>query len=334
MEIFIDESGTFVVSTGLSVICSLAIPSKSTGPLRRKITYLTREWPKNNGELKGGQLDSSHLADLVEILYQYGSVLHCVAIDVSKEKWHEVSEHKTKQCTGLTEYLVPDHHPNFVQAVWDLRSRLEKMPNQLYLQCVLLSELVWLTVEDVILYYSQRRPRELSEFKWFVDAKDSKKISNQEIWWRDTLGPLAESRGRRKPVRLLEHPRFDYSYFNKSFYLEKEIWSPDAPAKVEKGFDVKGLVSNHVYFIDSKSDILIQAVDILASFLRRVLSEEITDVSVVRLLGRLQIVRNQSGNLQSIKFVTLSNAKWNENSLAKTVRLMTSQGRKMLLKNI
>ena len=56
MRIFIDEGGTFVPSTGWGVVCSLALPSREVGPTRREIDNLTKDWPRREGELKGGQL--------------------------------------------------------------------------------------------------------------------------------------------------------------------------------------------------------------------------------------------------------------------------------------
>jgi len=330
VHVFIDESSNFAPGTDVGVLCSLTLPTKSIGQIRRKISWLSQSWPHNNGELKGGLLNKAHLISLVEILYQYDAILHCCAIDVSKEAQGEVSQHKNRQCEGLTKYLVPEHHPNFVKEVWDLRHKLEKMPNQLYLQCILLSTLVWSTAEYAALYFSQRRPKELGEFRWLIDAKDPTKISNQEEWWRDTLGPLTESHSRQKPFGVFRDIGFNYSYFDKSFLFEKDMWLPDAPREIVKGYDTRKLITDRVSFIDSKSDILIQAIDILASFMRRVLAEEITDPKIIECLGRLQILRKRGGVLQSIEFLSLADADRKNKELAKAVRLMTKYGRPML----
>jgi hypothetical protein len=334
MHVFIDESSTFIPDTGMGTLCSLTVPSKSVGPLKRKIAFLTQSWPRVSGELKGGQITFSQLKALVELLYQYDALLHCCAIDVALESQQQISEHKQKQCEGITKYLVPTHLETYRNEVWGLRHKLEKMPNQLYLQCILLSALVWSTAENATLYFSQRRPKELGEFKWLVDAKDPKKISTQEMWWRDTLGALSESRGREKPFSIFRQVGFNYTYFDRSFAFEKDMWLPDAPRENVKGIDVKKLISDNVHFIDSKTDLLIQVIDILAGYLRRVLSKEIADPEVVKCLGRLQILRKRDKSFQSVELLSLSVDPWKDKVLAHTLRLMTNQARPMLLREL
>ena len=142
MQIFIDEGGTFVPWSGWGVVCALAIPHKEIGPTRREIDRLSRDWARKAGELKGGLLKPAHLETLVEVLFRHDGILHACAIDVSREDSKRVDLHKTRQCEGITKYLAPTHHPNFVRQVWELRRTLERMPRQLYIQSVLMSELV------------------------------------------------------------------------------------------------------------------------------------------------------------------------------------------------
>jgi hypothetical protein len=57
----------------------------------------------------------------------------------------------------------------------------------------MMKELIRIASEEVTLYFSQRRPRELAKFEWTIDAKDTRRITSQENWWRDTLAALLES---------------------------------------------------------------------------------------------------------------------------------------------
>ena len=143
----------------------MAIPHKEVGPTRREINRLSRNWPLKGGELKGGMLQPTHLASLVEVLFRHDAVMHACAIDVSREDDARVDRHKAGQCDGITKHLSPKHHPNLVREVWDLRRVLEKMSRQLYIQCVLMKELVRMASEEVTLYFAQRRPRELAKFE-------------------------------------------------------------------------------------------------------------------------------------------------------------------------
>jgi hypothetical protein len=124
MHFFIDEGGTFTASAGWSAVCSLALPHREVGPARREIDFISRRWPRVNGELKGGSLSTSHLDALVDVLYRHDAILHVCGIDVSGEDADEIARHKFMQCEGITKYLAPTHHPQFVDQVKTLRSAL------------------------------------------------------------------------------------------------------------------------------------------------------------------------------------------------------------------
>jgi hypothetical protein len=332
MHFFIDEGGTFTASAGWSAVCSLALPHKEVGPTRREIDFMNRQWPRRDDELKGGALSPVHLEALVDVLYRHDAILHVYAIDMAHEDIDHIERHKTGQCEGITKYLAPTHHPNFIAEVQELRKALERMPAQLYVQCVLMSELVCSAVEENLMYFAQRRPRELGRFEWTIDAKDPARVSPQEAWWRDTLGALLESKTRKKPMRFIRDPAFNYRFFDKHFMFEKELWHPDKPRELIQGYDIKKVISQQISFVDSRSETLIQAVDILTSFIRRWLANKISDPDVTRSLGRLQIPKNAGGKPQSLRLVTLSRqagvrrSRLTTNSMALAGREMTKPG--------
>jgi|GraSoiStandDraft_27_1057306.scaffolds.fasta_scaffold97509_2 hypothetical protein len=328
---FIDEGGTFIPTAGWGVVCSLAIPHKEVSRARREIDWLSRDWPRKGGELKGGLLQTTHLESLVEVLFRHDALMHACAIDVSREVLDGVDLHKIRQCDGITKHLTPEHHPDLVQTVWDLRRVLERMSRQLYLQCVMMSQLVHTAAEEVAMYFAQRRPRELGKFQWTIDAKDPRRITTQEKWWRDTLCALLESRSRREPFRMVKGPSFNYDYFDRSFAMRHEMWFPDRPREVVEGHDIRKMMIERMGFVDSRSETLIQAVDILASFLRRLLAGKIAGDDVARALGRLQIRARRSGkHPQSLQLLTLSRRSSGRADLFKTLQVMTAAARGMI----
>ena len=209
------------------------IPHKEVGPARREINRLSRNWPRKGDELKGGILQPAHLASLIEVLFRHDAVMHACAIDVSREDDARVDQHKAGQCDGITKHLTSEHHPNLVQEVWDLRRVLERMSRQLYIQCVMMKELVRIASEEVTLYFAQRRPRELAKFEWTIDAKDSRRITSQEKWWRETLAPLLESASRREPFVFIKDAGFNYKFFDRSFAMKKDM---------VEGHDIKKMI--------------------------------------------------------------------------------------------
>jgi hypothetical protein len=332
MHHFIDEGGSFVPTTGWSVVCSLALPHKEVGPARRELDRLTRRWPRNAyGELKGGLLQPVELVSLVELLFRHDAVMHACSIDVSCQSDAGVDFHQARQCDDITKNLTSEHHPDLVRAVWDLRHSLERMPRQLYIQYVLLSELICTASEEVAMYFAQRRPRELARFKWTVDAKDPRRITTYEKLWRDTLAPLLESRSRREPFRMVNGPGFNYEYFDRSFAMTHDVWHPNRPRERREGHDIKKMITDQMAFVDSRSETLIQTVDILGSFLRRLLAGEIaTSDDVARALGRLQIRARTGGQPQSVRLVTLSRRANSRSDLFNTLRIMTNAARSMI----
>src|SRR5437868_405940 len=84
LQIFIDEGGSFTPVSGFSVVCSLTVPDKSVGLVRRQLVRLTDRWPKANGELKGGILNLTHLKIMVDLLFWHDAILHCSAVDAAR----------------------------------------------------------------------------------------------------------------------------------------------------------------------------------------------------------------------------------------------------------
>jgi hypothetical protein len=134
--------------------------------VRREINRLSRDWPRKDAELKDGMLQPTHLESLVEVLFRHDALMHACAIDVSREDRARVDQHKADQCDGMTRHLTTEHHSDLIREVWDLRRVLEGMSRQLYIQCVMMKELVRIASEEVTLYFAQRRPHELAKFEW------------------------------------------------------------------------------------------------------------------------------------------------------------------------
>lgn len=310
MEIFVDEAGQFTPHSGWSAVGCLSVPHKEIGPARRRLTYLARDWPRAaNGEVKGGSLNAGQLGQLVELLHHHAALLNVAAIDVARETHNGLLKHKASQAELITKLLMPDHPEHVRASALKLRYGLERMPMQLYVQSVVMRHLVAATMQDVTFYFSQRRPRELGEFKWTVDAKDPLRVTSQEEWWRDTLGPLIETASRRQPLIMLKDEKADYRYFDHAYALTKEMPTDNGGIEIANGYDIGRAVAEKIAFVDSRADIMVQAIDVLINFFRRFLTGQTTDLAIARNLGSLQISkRDASGRSYCANFVTLSNA--------------------------
>ena len=325
MIIFVDESGKFVANDKVSVVCALSMPSKSAGPARREFAFAARDWPRHKGELKGSKLTSVHLRQMVDILFKHDAILHCIAIDVAEEDGSELEAHKKGQCEGITRFLTDEFSESYRESVLALRTRLEAMPLQLYVQCVLMHVLVYEVPQGIANYFAQRRPRELATFDWIIDAKEPLGPTPQEEWWRDVIGPLLEARSVAEPFATVDDPAFDYRYLERSFAFKKELWRPDQPRREIEGFDLKKMISEKVRFLDSRSDLLLQAVDVLANFTRRALLGLVEDKPTLAAIGKLQIHRNP----HSVHLVTMSNRSWADTAMGERLNVMNNEARNM-----
>lgn len=322
MQIFIDESGNFTDKADISVVCALTAPHKNINKLRSQISELANrdQWlTTHQKEFKGGYFKKEHLKDLITILFNNSVLLNCVATTVREEDNEEISVHQEKQCIKLTKNLTSDHQPSFKEDVFRLRTELEKMPPQLYIQCTLMRELVWSTLQKATMYFSQRRPYELGKFSWYIDAKDQQKITSQEQWWKTTLCPLLE----RCSLALFE--KGNYNHFNKNYSFSKDMWFPDNSRKMMKGHHLNKIFTEELYFIDSKKELLIQVTDILTSFIRKALKQEIKDIEILRCLGKLFIPQMNTQGMLSLYRNKLIDYK-----IVNILLEMASTGREML----
>lgn len=303
MITFIDESGKFTQNDGWSVVSALTLTHSFAAQARRKLISATREWPRADGELKGRSLSDPQFNNMVEVLWRHQALLHVVAINVSLEDAEGIRRHKLSQAEKMTQNLTEEHQPGLVAEVKRLRASLEAMPDQLYIQSVAMKQLIWECAQNAAMYFSLRKPEELARFEWMIDAKSPTGETAQEKWWKSVLGPIFESNPDRHQFICLHDEKADYSFFDQSYALEQQA---DDDGKRFSAFDIGKLIVKPTRFVNSKSDILLQAADILANRIRRSFQDAIFDDQTAISLGRLQIGRSRHGTPQPVNLITLT----------------------------
>lgn len=333
VAVFIDESGNFTSARPFSVVSALSVPHASLKSVRRELTTVSRDWPRTGGELKGGQLSSKYLAELVAALFDKQAVLHSTVAYIGDDHGPTIAAHQADQCERLTKFLTTEHTQAIKDQLWALRKQLAEMSPQLYVQCVAQTELICGVLEDIPNYFAQRMPSELARFEWFIDGKD-KQVTPQEQWWRTTLGALMESRSRHHPFSRLDVlPTADYSHFDRAYDLTKDTWHPTEPSRRVTGTDIRKVLLNGLHFVDSRADILIQAIDVLGRFVRRAVEGQISDTETIDLLGQLQLHKKRESIPQSIQFISLAREQLPEDAhLVSVLERMTRAGRPILTK--
>ncbi len=133
----------------------------------------------------------------------------------------------------MTANLTEDHHQTLVDAVWKARRELEAYGLQLNIQSAIIFEL--------IRTYCQRRPEELANFHWVIDAKGDNSIPTPwEKWWTTFIKPALQTKFAHKPIASLKIA--DYSHMQRFVFDEvsdfhKKILNPtpDGPKPVNHG---------------------------------------------------------------------------------------------------
>ncbi|AVF04677.1 MULTISPECIES: hypothetical protein [Devosia] len=278
MHIFIDESGTFALSTkpaSISAVGSLTIPDHSMRGFEKLYGRIRRTLPKSDGQVKGRLLGEKEVGEVVEVLRKIGGIFEVVLIDLAMHSLEQLEAHRARQAVAITAHLTDEHHPDFKHTVWNLRSDLERMPIQLYVQAVAMENLVYHTINNAQTYYAFRSPAELKNYHWIVDAKhNGSKITPWEDWWRTATLPMLASHTFRAPFMQVEGG--DYSGLAR-FRTTVSDWKRQFAPTSTPGefFDLRLLMDESFRFSD-ESEFGLEAVDILVNAMRRSLAGNFT----------------------------------------------------------
>jgi hypothetical protein len=272
MIIYCDESGTFVPTpnkSSISLVGALIIPEGTLERIEKKYRALRATLCKDGVEVKGRLLSEDQIAKVVEILLKNEALFEVVGIDMGAHSSDSIEMHKNAQAEAITNNLTDQFHENLQKAIWQLRRRLEQLPNQLYVQSVATFELIATVIEHGSIYFSQRRPEALGRFEWVIDAKDRGRITEGEDWWSKTVMPSVQSKSFRKPFG--QFTEGDYSHFQRfdrdvPDYLREHMKDPSA----ETGLDANKIMTENFRF-SADPEVGLELADILTNATRRAL---------------------------------------------------------------
>ena len=276
MFVFIDESGIFVTTDELkpsiSCVAALAVTESHYDDISNTFELLVASWNLDGKEPKGRTLDESQVADTIAILKRYDVVLKVAAIDIGLHLPSEIQEHRALQCEKVTENVTKHHNPQLVEELNALKQRLSGLSLQLFLQAVMMVEVVDSVIRSTLLHYALTTPEALGAFRWVIDAKDDKKRTAYEDLWLTIVSPALQSKSLQSPFIHLEG--CDYSYFERFCNRDR----PEPPAHLRsavrhhevpfRSSDGRKIMED-LQFSDSRNSVGLQLVDILANAFRR-----------------------------------------------------------------
>lgn len=170
---------------------------------------------------------------------------------------------------------------------------LDTVTAQLFLQALTTFELVHRVISHTILYFSQRRPYELSSFTWRVDGKEREKVTKWENWLKFYAQGALVSLSQHNPVPMPK-PGMPY-LFNYSFldaFMTKH-------ASGDNSLD-PGLLLRDLSF-KPETEMGLEFVDVLTNASRRLLRDKLGRDGWIN-MHRLMIHRADEAYIKFILF--------------------------------
>lgn len=279
MHIFIDESGRFANpgnhDEAISLVGALCVADTRRDELYEKFDKLKGTWGAGKKEWKGVELNETQLRDTLILLRKHDAKAKIVLTDLGLFPEAQVIAHRERQADILTVHLTDKHHPNLVKEIKELQDRVRKLSPPLYVQMILLTELVYRAIQIFTLWHAFRDGRELGKFHWVVDPKDVQRTEYEKLWQTLVL-PFVEDKSRKEPYGFCEEGA-DYSAFERfrGKMDKRPDWLPPASKGEPEGpfmyTDPKLILMEDLQYLPSKDCLGLQLVDIVVSNMRKAL---------------------------------------------------------------
>jgi hypothetical protein len=297
MDIYIDESGNFLVPAkggrNLSCVGALVVREGSRDVLAARYASLVRFWGSRDKEIKGSSLCESQVAAVIALLVEARCLFFVCATEMSENDPSEMHRYQASQARCLTDDPTEKHPPKLRTQMAGIRKLYEAMPPQLFIQTVLLTDLIKRVIDLATMHFAMRGPAsEAGAFRWVIDGKEEQK-TKYETAWQLMAGGLIESRTIESPgVRIAEG---DYSHFDRKFARGDQPWpahlprpNSRTPGQPGSTFDLKRVLYESMEFADSRTRPGLQLADIVTNAFRRALMGRLQPVGFAR-LGELMV---------------------------------------------
>ncbi|CAK9252015.1 unnamed protein product [Sphagnum jensenii] len=215
-----------------------------------------------------------------------------------------VSEHKHSQADRYLKPITADSKPEMKKYFQTLADNTRAQSNQLFVQGVVLNEVVDQVFRHATTYYVQRLPSTLGAFKWRIDAKDIL-VTEYEKLWQQTVLPAMQFKSLNEPLLQIRGENYTaFSKFQKEQdeppdYLKGHVKDADRPFKY---IEVNQILTDNLKYQNSKCSSGLQLVDFLAAIATRACNGTLQNKGWSE-LGRI-MVQNVKGK-NALRFLTL-----------------------------
>lgn len=335
MYIFVDESGTFTFADKQNAWCTIAayvLPESKRRPLDGLVSDL-RFRHGGGREVKLGAIPEKDFVRFLTDLRKLGGMAFALAVDVSQHRRDEIQRHQQVQVDKIAQNIDRMIYEEGRRMVADLANGLSALPLQLYTQLVLQVELAYTVLKYAPLYYVQREPIALANFRWRVDQKD--RIPNRyEKTFLEILPGLLQTKSLRDPMIFLKgadyrhFQRFEYEAGAAPTYL-KDTYGLDVDTSGDSTVNVGKIINDDFSYVDSQKFSGVQVADMIASALRRVLRSNFDSPEEVALALGPNMLQAPKGET-TVRLLSLDQTGHPDEKAATLVRLIGKYARPML----
>lgn len=267
MYIFIDESGSFSIpkdpkKPSVSCVGALLIPEDSYSHVSEEFLLMSNSWKKDGDEVKGKLLGEEEISEALRLFSDNNVRFDCVAFDAGLHTSDEVRDHLLQQVEFLGGGYEGISDASELEDLARWQKLMNSLSNQEYVQLCMTNRLVRSILEKQVSYYAMTDPKELARFIWKIDGKSTDNTHRMEIMWQAILIPYLEAVSLIDPISTVEGPEFDYASYNKFI-------KHDGDHNQNRSFLT--ILEEDRNFVDSKSEIGLQMVDVALSAARRML---------------------------------------------------------------
>lgn len=324
LYIFVDESGTFTTSPETDswcVVAAFALPESKETKLERLFSELKAD-RDNAGEVKLRDLTEARYIRFLRDLSRLGGLAFAVAVDVSLHSETAVAAHRDAQANKVLEHREKMIHASAKDSLTRLGEAIRTLPVQLYTQLQCQVELFHKILSRAPVYFSQHAPSALEYFRWRIDQKDTIPTA-YELAFKTILPASLQSKSLREPMIMLAEG--DYSFFKRfdfppgeyPVYLAEQYGVETSG----NGANLKQMLIEDFELVDSKLIPGVQAADLLASGIRRLMRGGFQRSHEIALLLGANMLSGLKDEPQ-VKLVSLAQTSGTSTQTAKLLEVM------------
>ena len=227
-------------------------------------------------KLRGRVDEDSYFAFLTDI-NRLDGLLFAVMIDMGDHDVPSIKTHRDEQARRISANVAKMDREAGRMGLQRLAEQVAGLPPQLYVQLQCQIVLFDHIIRYGSLYYVQRHPKTLRNFRWRIDQKNETRTA-YELAFSDLTPMLLQTGGLSHPLLTLEDA--DYKHFERFLNQGPPSYLKDAygiQTSGKPGFNIGMICGENREFVDSKNSPGVQVADLLASGLRKCFRRQFAD---------------------------------------------------------